>query len=201
MANNIIFKPINFGEERVKLTKEYIKEHYGFDAKDIKIVPKIIIIHHTAIDSFDESFKRFYPQTLGGMRKDISSASSLNVSAHFLVKPDGTIYQLMPETYMARHVIGLNYYAIGIENVGGQGDKANLTAEQLKANIFLINHLKSRYKTIEYLAGHYEYTCFEGTELFLELDHAYRTKKTDPSRWFMNKLKEQNPDLKRANCK
>ena len=26
---------------------------------------------------------------------------------------------LMPETYMARHVIGLNLSSIGIENIGG----------------------------------------------------------------------------------
>ncbi len=36
-----------------------------------------------------------------------------------MVDRDGTRYRLMPETYMARHVIGLNYYSIGIENVGG----------------------------------------------------------------------------------
>ena len=32
------------------------------------------------------------------------------------VDRDGTICRLMPETWMARHVIGLNYSAIGIEN-------------------------------------------------------------------------------------
>jgi len=44
----------------------------------------------------------------------------LNVSAHFLVDRDGTIYQLMPETRMARHAIGVNHLAIGVENVGDE---------------------------------------------------------------------------------
>ncbi len=45
----------------------------------------------------------------------------------------------MPENYMARHVIGLNYYSIGIENVGGKNNrKEDLTKAQLESNIKLI---------------------------------------------------------------
>jgi N-acetylmuramoyl-L-alanine amidase len=100
----------------------------------------------------------------------------------------------MPETYMARHVIGLNLSSIGIENVGGA--KKSLTTEQLKANIELIQYLKNKYKTIEYLIGHYEYTNFEEHPLFLEKDAKYRTIKHDPDINFMNSLKEKFPDLK-----
>ena len=36
-------------------------------------------------------------------------------SAQFLVDRDGTIYSLMPETFMARHVIGLNLSSIELK--------------------------------------------------------------------------------------
>jgi len=113
----IVDKPIDFGKERIAMTKAYIKRHYGIKTNSIEITPKIIVLHWTAEMSFDKSFKRLQPQKLLTDRKDIAKASALNVSAQFLVARDGTIYRLMPENWMARHVIGLNYSSIGVENV------------------------------------------------------------------------------------
>ena len=187
-------KPIEFTQNRIELTKQYIKKSYGIDVKDINIVPKIIVIHHTASDSLKESFDRFYPEILLSDRTDIQNAGNVNVSAQFLVDFDGTIYSLMPETFMARHIIGLNLSSIGIENVGG--DKKSLTPEQLKANIELVKYLKDKYKTIEYLIGHYEYRKFEKHPLFLEKDANYRTIKHDPEQSFMEKLRINFPEFK-----
>ena len=186
--------PIEFTQNRIELTKQYIKNSYGMDVADINIIPKMIVIHHTASDNIKESFDRFYPEILLSDRKDIQNAGNLNVSAHFLVDSDGTIYSLMPETFMARHVIGLNFSSIGIENVGG--DKKSLTLEQLKANIELVKYLKEKYKTIEYLIGHYEYQNFDKHPLFLEKDAKYRTIKHDPDVGFMEKLRANFPNLK-----
>ena len=134
-------------------------------------------------------------------RPDISNGGSVNVSTHFMIERDGTINQLMPLNFMARHVIGLNYNAIGIENVGGENSEDNLTNEQLKANIELIKELKKKFKTIEYVIGHYEYRCFEGSELWLELDDGYRTFKDDPSTRFMGELRKGIKGFKEAPCK
>ncbi len=183
----IIDKPIDFGKKRVELTKAYIKKHYGKDVDDITITPKIIVLHYTAIDSADASFNTMKPQTLGGGRKDISKASALNVSVQFMVDKDGTVYRLMPENWMARHVIGLNYYAIGVENVAK--DAKHLTPAQVKANIALIKYLKSKYPTITYLIGHHEYRRMEATPLWLEKDKGYRTVKFDPGKTFMQKVR------------
>jgi beta-N-acetylhexosaminidase len=186
--------PLTFTQKRIDLTKEYIKNSYGLEVDNINITPKIIVIHHTAMDDLKESFNRFNPEILTSDRKDIQKGGNLNVSAQFFVDFDGTIYSLMPETYMARHVIGLNFYSIGIENIGG--NKKKLTAEQLKANIELVKYLKEKYKTIEYLIGHYEYTKFENHPLFLEKDAKYRTIKQDPALDFMQSLRKEIPDLK-----
>ncbi|RUM73770.1 MAG: N-acetylmuramoyl-L-alanine amidase [Sulfurovum sp.] len=188
----IIDKPIIFKKERIEMTKEYIKKHYGLKVDNIEIVPKIIVLHWTADMSFEKSFKRLEPQKLFSDRKDIVKASALNVSAQFLVARDGTIYRLMPENWMARHVIGLNYNSIGVENIGGKNNKKDdLTPEQLQSNIALVKYLKEKYPTITYLIGHHEYRKMEKSELWLEKDKGYRTKKSDPGDAFMSKVREK----------
>lgn len=192
-------KPIIFDEKRVDSTKDYILQRYGLETQNINITPKIIVIHHTGINSLEKSFKRFYNSELPNDRPDIVKASNLNVSAHFLVDKDGTIYQLMNETYMARHVIGLNYNSIGIENIGGQNFENNLTKKQLESNIKLIKYLQEKYPTIKYLIGHYEYTDFENHKLWLEKDKTYRTIKHDPHPTFMEKIRKEVKFLKHKN--
>lgn len=192
----IIDKPINFGQERVEMTKEYIKTHYGFDVENIEIEPKIIVLHWTADMSFNKSFNRLKPQRLFSDRKDIAKASALNVSAHFLINRDGTIYRLMPENWMARHVIGLNYSTIGVENVGGKGNKKDdLTPAQLKSNIALVRYLVNKYPSINTMIGHHEYREMEKSEYWLEMDSGYRTEKSDPGDAFMAKVRKAVSDL------
>ncbi|MEA1880292.1 MAG: peptidoglycan recognition family protein [Campylobacterota bacterium] len=193
---NIIDKPIDFGKERIAMTKEYIKSHYGKSVKNIEITPKIIVLHWTAEMSFDKSFARLKPQKLFTDRKDIAKASLLNVSSQFLVARDGTIYRLMPENWMARHVIGLNYSSIGVENVGGKGNKVDdLTLAQRASNIALIKYLKAKHPSIEYLIGHHEYRQMESTSLWLEKDKGYRTVKSDPGAKFMGEMRKATKTL------
>jgi len=187
----IINKPIEFGSKRIEMTKSYIKQHYGMSVKDIVIEPRIILLHWTAELNFDRSFARLNPEKLLSDRKDIVKASALNVSSHYMVDRDGTIYRLMPDNWMARHVIGLNYSTIGIENIGGKGNKAeDLTPAQLKSNIALVQYLKQKYPKIEYLMGHYEYRQMEKTSLWLEKDKGYRTVKKDPGKKFMSNVRK-----------
>ncbi len=185
---SVIEKPIVFDEQRVQLTKEYLQNRYGIQADTITIEPKMIVLHHTVIPTFEKTFEAFNSPTLPNWRPDIENVSGLNVSSQFVVDRDGSIYQLMPETYMARHVIGLNHCAIGVENVGGTPEYP-LTKAQVQANIKLVNYLAEKYN-IEYLIGHHEYTAFEGHELWLEVDEGYRTKKTDPGDEFMKKVRK-----------
>lgn len=192
----IIDKPIDFGTERIEMTKLYIKDHYGYEVENIEIEPRIVVLHWTADMSFKKSFNRLKPQKLFSDRKDIVKASALNVSAHFMVKRDGTIYRLMPENWMARHVIGLNYSSIGIENIGGKSNnKEDLTPAQLKANIALVRYLSEKYPSISHVIGHHEYREMENSDLWLELDSGYRTEKSDPGDKFMADVREAIVDL------
>ncbi|MBN2815145.1 MAG: N-acetylmuramoyl-L-alanine amidase [Campylobacterales bacterium] len=189
--NSIVQKPIIFTQKRKEMTKEYIKSHYDLDVKSIEITPKMLVLHWTAVMDFNDSFTRLYPEELYSDRKDIVNASSLNVSAHFLVDRDGTIYQLMPDNWMARHVIGLNYFSIGVENVGGEGNaKEDLTPQQLKSNIRLVQYLKAKYPSIKHVIGHHEYREYENSPLWLERDTNYRTQKADPGEKFMKNVRD-----------
>lgn len=189
----IVDKPIEFKEQRIALTKEYLENRYEIIQDNIEIVPKMIVVHWTAIPSFEKSFNAFNPQALPNWRPELVNQSGLNVSSQFLIDQDGTIYRLMPETQMARHVIGLNHTAIGIENVGGTKETP-LTKAQLKSNVKLIKYLKAKY-SIDYLIGHYEYTLFENHPLWKEVDSGYRTTKTDPGTAFMAKIRRATQKL------
>lgn len=191
----IVDRPITFDQTRIELTREYIRHHYGIVTDDISIVPKAIVVHWTATPSLKGTWRGFNRVRLRASRRHLVRGGELNVSAHFLVDRDGTIYRLMSETQMARHCIGLNYDAIGIENIGG-GKKVPLTGAQRSANVWLIRYLANKHKTIKYLLGHMEWKHFEGSPLFREKDATYRNAKQDPGKPFMNALRSRLADLK-----
>lgn len=187
----IFDKPITWNDDREELSLKYLKDRHGLEKDTASIDPRMVVVHWTAINSVEVTFDVFNPPTLGG-RDDLTGASNLNVSSQFLIDRDGTIFRLLPDTRFARHVIGLNYLAIGIENVGGEDSP--LTKEQLKANEELIRHLQKKYP-IEYVIGHHEYQNFQTTDLWKEADPDYRTIKSDPGDSFMQKLRKNLADL------
>src|SRR6266567_3253391 len=119
-------KPINFDQERIQLTIAYRRLHQDPKAADVIIQPKMIILHWTGIPSFISTWNYFNRTHAEDAREQLAAAGEVNVSAQFLVDRDGTVYRLMPENWMARHCIGLNHVAIGVENVG-DGEKFSLT--------------------------------------------------------------------------
>ncbi len=192
--HEIVSKPISFGENRTALTLDYIHVHYDSTVQDIMIDPLVIVVHWTAIPTFEETFDAFNPDTLPASRTGISRGGRVNVSSQFSVDRDGTIYQLMPDNWMARHTIGLNRIAIGIENVGS--DDLPLTDAQLDADEWLVRHLKAKYPGIKYVIGHHEYLDFRDTPLWAEKDSTYFTMKIDPGDEYMARLRERVKDLR-----
>lgn len=184
-------RPISFSDARRKATEAYIAKHYGRNGGGIAIKPRLVVLHWTGSRSLQASWDTFNRETLPSARGDIASGGDVNVSAHFLVARDGTILRLMPETEMARHVIGLNLSAIGIENVGGEGDKDDLTKAQLEANVSLVRQLKERFPAISRVIGHHEYLRLERDPLWAERDPSYRTRKSDPGDRFMRRVRQR----------
>jgi N-acetylmuramoyl-L-alanine amidase len=195
--HRIIERPIAFGPLRRKLTLDYIRLHYDPAARDITIAPRMIVLHWTGMAQLRAALNAFEPETLAPWRRTLRAGGEVNVSAHFLVDRDGTIFQLMPEQWMARHTIGLNRVAIGIENVGG-GPQEPLTTNQVDADAYLVRDLVRRHPLIEYLIGHYEYLNFRGSPLWQERLAGYETDKIDPGQEFMERARVSNLRLKGA---
>lgn len=188
----IVQKPITWNQERIQLSLDYLKNRHGLNQSAPTIQPKMVVVHWTANNSVKATFNTFNPVKLPG-RPELTKASALNVSSQFVIDRDGTIYQFLPDTIFARHTIGLNYCAIGIENIGSR--QHPLTDAQLKANEELIRYLSKKYP-LEYVIGHHEYQRFKKTSWWKETDPKYMTGKDDPGDKFMQRLRSDLSDLK-----
>jgi N-acetyl-anhydromuramyl-L-alanine amidase AmpD len=188
----IIEKPIIYSKEREKLSVAYLKERHGIIQENATIVPKIIVLHYTAGGSINSNFNYFNSVEIENSRKLNKDQSKLNVSAHYLIDRDGTIYHLVPDTLFARHTIGLNYCAIGIENIGSK--ESPLTNQQVLANSNLIRYLSKKHQ-IEYVIGHSEYIKFRKSNLWKETNSNYITYKSDPGDQFLIDVRKLITDL------
>ena len=188
----IVSKPIDYSRERINLSLDYLKSHYNMVQNSPTISPKIIVLHYTAGGTVETNYKYFNKTHLESARNALKKQSTLNVSSQFIVDRDGTVYQLMEPNMFARHTIGLNYYAIGVENIGSKSQP--LTEKQVLANAQLVRYLTKKYK-IEYLIGHSEYGAFRGSKLWKETDPDYFTVKEDPGKDFMKKVRLLVTDL------
>src|SRR5262245_66404560 len=94
---------------------------------------------------------------------------------------------------MARHCIGLNHVAIGVENVGDP-PRLPLTDAQVDADAALVRYLAARHP-IARVIGHYESRRLEGTDLWIERDPKYRNDKPEPGEPVMRAVHTKIPDL------
>ncbi len=168
-------------DHRDELIDEYTLKHYGKICREI--IPQAVVVHWTAMGTLESNYNFFYAEQMHD--------GTLNVASQFLVGRDGTIWRLMPETNFARHVIGYNHCAIGIENVGGYDGREDLTEAQLAANVRLIKYLHEKYPTIKYVFGHYQQDKARASGLYIELVKGYYSIKTDPGSKFMRGLRKQ----------
>ena len=186
----IVQKRIPLTETRIELTKEYTKMHYGFEAVYMDS-PKVVVVHWTAGGSIESVYNYFAKDTISVNDEFHQNNGRVNVGSQFLVDRDGSIYQLFDETFIARHCIGMNFHAIGIENIGGVDGKEDLTEEQLQANILLIKYLEAKYPTINLVIGHLESAGFvDYSEYYTELIDGYITLKADPGKEFIRKVRQ-----------
>ena len=135
---------IPYGDKRRAEMAAYSKRHYGQRTYWLTD-PTVVVLHFTAGPSYRSAYWTFYGDT--AYRGELPG-----VSCHFVIDKDGTIYQLVPLAVRARHCIGLNHVAIGIEFVqetgaGGHWADQQVLARrpQVRAGLRLVRYLMARY--------------------------------------------------------
>ncbi|MBL8035599.1 MAG: N-acetylmuramoyl-L-alanine amidase, partial [Leptospiraceae bacterium] len=108
-------RPISFSEWRKQETIRYINNRYNRSIDSLEMLPVMIVVHYTAMDSLETSFNYLNNEEMESGRGLLKSAGGANIAVQFLVAKSGEIFRLMPENHIGRHVIGLNRHAIGIE--------------------------------------------------------------------------------------
>src|SRR5690606_41995703 len=73
--------PIIFDDQRIELTEQYMAQRYGLDGDSTQIVPRMVVLHWTAIPSLKGSFEAFNRSTLPQGRPELVNVSGLNASA------------------------------------------------------------------------------------------------------------------------
>jgi hypothetical protein len=107
-----------------------------------------IIIHHTALPISEGPLEI---QSLHMHQRGYA-----DVGYHFIIGPDGNLYQGRPLNVRGAHVGGFNTGSIGVVLLGNMNE-IHPTDKQLAALELLIGHLHQTYKSITHLAGHRDF--------------------------------------------
>jgi N-acetylmuramoyl-L-alanine amidase len=143
--------PIPYGTTRKHEMAAYSLRHYGEDTYVLRN-PKVIVEHYTETATAQEAFNTFAPDV-----PDSEFHELPNTCAHFLVEPSGRIDQLVALSLRCRHTTGLNWTAIGIENVGLSDQAILENRAQMAASLRLTRWLRCRYGiALQNVIGHNE---------------------------------------------
>ncbi len=134
---DIVSKMITFGPKRRRQMANYSKRHYGTRAWRLTD-PQVIVEHYTDGTSMQSAWNYFEANSrhLGELP---------GVCSHFIIDTDGTIYQVVPLSTRCRHAIGMNYTAIGIEDVATSDRQVLHDKPQLRASLSLTLWLMDTY--------------------------------------------------------
>jgi beta-N-acetylhexosaminidase len=133
----IVWRPIPFGHDRRQQMGAYSRRHYGRWAWRLTD-PKVIVEHFTDGPTFAGAWATF--------ASDAAHMGELpGVCAHFVIDTDGTIYQLVNLHVRCRHAIGMNWTAIGIEDVGTSDAQILANPAMMRSSLALTLWLMDRF--------------------------------------------------------
>ncbi len=136
---HIVWKPIPFPAKRRAEMASYARRHYGINTWRL-VRPRVIVEHYTGSSTFSSAYYTFAADVPDSELHELPG-----VCAHFIVDSDGTIYQLVALNTMCRHTVGLNYTAIGIENVGTSDSQILHDSHQLSSSLRLTLYLMQKF--------------------------------------------------------
>jgi beta-N-acetylhexosaminidase len=113
--------------------------------------PHVIVIHYT-----DASYRSTF-NTFASDARDPELHELPGTSAHFVIDRFGHIHQLVALNTIARHTVGLNWTAFGIEHVGYSDAQVLGDRRQMRSSLRLVHWLACRYHIkIRNVIGHAE---------------------------------------------
>lgn len=138
----------------------------------IKIFPQRIIIHHSATDSSRTRTSKFYKghKTVFYMQKKHIKKLGLNdIKYHFIIAPDGTIYEGRPIGTAGCHCRSYDNTTLAILFMGNFNIET-VPNEQLRSLLMTLKYIKSIYKHMDIpkcVKNHrdYEHTLCPGHHL------------------------------------
>jgi N-acetylmuramoyl-L-alanine amidase len=136
------WSPIPFGPKRKAQTVAYVRRHYGSFISHPTwrlIDPHVIVIHYTDA-SYRSTFDTFADDVPDSELHELPATS-----AHFVIDRFGHIHQLVSLGTIARHTVGLNWTAFGIEHVGFSDDQVLGDRRQMRSSLKLVHWLMCRY--------------------------------------------------------
>src|SRR5262249_41064625 len=143
--------PIPYGPARRNQMAAYSLRHYG-EHTYLLSSPKVIVEHYTETTTAQEAYNTFAPDV-----PDSEFHELPNTCAHFLVERNGRIDQLVPLELRCRHTTGLNWTAVGIENIGFSDREILADRAQMAASLRLTRWLRCRYGiALKNVIGHNE---------------------------------------------
>jgi N-acetyl-anhydromuramyl-L-alanine amidase AmpD len=142
---------IPYPKKRKREMAGYSKHHYG-QYKWRLNNPQLIVIHYAEAGSISSIFNTFRTD-----QPDVEFGELPNVCSHYAVGTSGGVYKFVPPTIRCRHVVGLNWTAIGVEHVGfSDADILNRPA-QLNGSLQFVQWLRCRFGIpVDQVIGHNE---------------------------------------------
>jgi N-acetyl-anhydromuramyl-L-alanine amidase AmpD len=182
---------ISYGSERKAQMAAYSRRHYGTRKWRLRD-PDAIVLHFTASGSYSAVWNTFESNAP-------NRGESPGVCAHYVVKQDGTIAELVRPRIRCRHAIGINHRSIGIEMVqeGGRGshwaDQQILDRRpQVRAALRLVRWLQARFEiATRDVIGH---AMVNDSRYFKDLE-GWRNDHTD---WLARDVREFRDRLERG---
>lgn len=127
--------PVKLDPDSLK-SEQYTAPSPNFDIR----TPQLVVIHYTAQQSCEQSLKTLSNHRVPGQ-----------VSAHYLICKDGTVYNMVDENYRAWHggigkwgnMQNINSLSLGIE-LDNDGDDY-FSEDQISSLLVLLDSMKERY--------------------------------------------------------
>jgi hypothetical protein len=142
---------IPFGPKRKRQMASYSERHYGEHTWRLRH-PHVIVEHIAVAGTAAAVRETFAPDV-----PDPELHELPNVCSHFVVSPQGRVFELVHTRIRCRHTVGLNWTAIGIEHAGFSDGDVLGNSSELRASLRLTQYLRCRFHiTVRNVIGHAE---------------------------------------------